>query len=524
MQRRRHPRIALFLTGLVMASGLVLVAAPAAHAAAPDAVTGGRITWGIKSSFRSYLVSPGAAGSITPSQEATQEAGNGRLRFPVSWGSSDVAGGAVSAESVGAVRLTGHDDVLDVTLTQVRIRITGTTGTLVVDATSRPYSPGQTTPAAPVTYEDLTFATLDLTGITPSSTGTGNTWTNIPAKLTAAGVPVLAGFYPAGTDLDPVTFTTALNQVPTCSLGTPRVTAATAETFTLGLSPGTCTPSTATGFNLTVQVVGQQSGYSGDLDLAETTITMTNRVPAQVINVKVVPTNEAGAGSAKTVDTVLPFKSLDAFIDQQYRDFRLRPATASEKTTLRNQLRAGTTNPAIVVQQLIDGPDWAGKQSPVIRLFRAYFKRLPDLGGLNYWTNKSRAGTRIGVISSNFAGSNEFKTKYGNTSNRKFVELVYENVLGRPGDAGGLASWTRKLDQRVKTRGEVMIGFSESNEYKNKTAREVSIVNLYTGLFRFVPSQAQIDDAGDMVFTGATLRPFIGIGMTMPWYLPRIVQ
>jgi hypothetical protein len=47
---------------------------------------------------------------------------------------------------------------------------------------------------------------LDTTGITPTA---GNTWTNVPATLTAEGSPAFAGFYDPGEELDPVTFSYA---------------------------------------------------------------------------------------------------------------------------------------------------------------------------------------------------------------------------------------------------------------------------------------------------------------------------
>ena len=38
------------------------------------------------------------------------------------------------------------------------------------------------------------------------------------------------------------------------------------------------------------------------------------------------------------------------------------------------------------------------------------------------------------------------RTRYGSLTNRQFVETVYLNVLGRPGDAGGNANyWTGQL-------------------------------------------------------------------------------
>ena len=52
----------------------------------------------------------------------------------------------------------------------------------------------------------------------------------------------------------------------------------------------------------------------------------------------------------------------------------------------------------------------------------------------------------------------------GSLSNGQFVQQVYGNVLDRAPDAAGLAYWTDRLS-RGMTRGQLMIGFSESPEF-----------------------------------------------------------
>jgi Ca2+-binding RTX toxin-like protein len=52
------------------------------------------------------------------------------------------------------------------------------------------------------------------------------------------------------------------------------------------------------------------------------------------------------------------------------------------------------------------------------------------------------------------------------------VSLLYQNVLGRDADAQGLTNWTARLDGGM-TRAEVVIGFSESLEYRRGTAADL---------------------------------------------------
>jgi hypothetical protein len=60
-------------------------------------------------------------------------------------------------------------------------------------------------------------------------------------------------------------------------------------------------------------------------------------------------------------------------------------------------------------------------------------------------------------------------SKYGaSPSNGQFVTALYQNVLNRAPDAGGLAYWVGELENGTLSRPEVLIGFSESAE--NQTA------------------------------------------------------
>jgi hypothetical protein len=112
-------------------------------------------------------------------------------------------------------------------------------------------------------------------------------------------------------------------------------------------------------------------------------------------------------------------------------------------------------------------PDSA--QGTIYRLYRAYFLREPDLDGFRYWLGAYRAGYPLRAISGDFARSAEFVRRYGTMTDRDFVTRVYQNVLGRSPDASGHRYW---LDQMARgmTRGELMIYFSDSTEFRRLTA------------------------------------------------------
>lgn len=105
----------------------------------------------------------------------------------------------------------------------------------------------------------------------------------------------------------------------------------------------------------------------------------------------------------------------------------------------------------------------------VSRLYGAYFNRNPDLAGFTHWTSAINSGTAsLGQASDLFAQSSEFNDTYGDVSNDEFLALVYKNVLCRPGDNAGLEYWSAQMDAGL-SRGDVMLSFSETAEYKEFT-------------------------------------------------------
>ncbi len=161
----------------------------------------GYLDWGVKESFRSYVTGPIAHGAISVSGGATRNS-DGTFRFPAAPG-----GSAIAASFTGAVRFTGHDGELDLTIANLRIQLSETTGTLFADITDRSSAAG----GQVQTHTNLAFASLNLAGVTPVDTGGGLSWANVPTSLTVAGATVFGGFYQAGQALDPVSFTLALS-------------------------------------------------------------------------------------------------------------------------------------------------------------------------------------------------------------------------------------------------------------------------------------------------------------------------
>ncbi|MGC9457623.1 MAG: trypsin-like serine protease [Halothiobacillaceae bacterium] len=92
-------------------------------------------------------------------------------------------------------------------------------------------------------------------------------------------------------------------------------------------------------------------------------------------------------------------------------------------------------------------------------------------------------------VSDAFAGSAEFQATYGQLSDGDFVNLVYQNVLGRAPDTAGYNHWLAQLAGGM-TRGQLMLQFSESAEYKAVSANRVEVTMIYVGLLRRSPDQS----------------------------------
>lgn len=196
-----RPARALAVALLAVLPG-ALFPATAAQAASRT-VQGGRLDWGIKSSFQSYVTGPIAQGSWGLTGGAATVGGS-QFRFHSATGSYDPATGAFRAGFSGGVRFTGHKKSdgsyeLDLTISRPTVRIQGGSGTLYADMTSKERGSGRVTTAAQVPLAALGLSGIDMRGGT-----TPVALTNIPATLTAQGAKSFAGYYTAGTPLDPV--------------------------------------------------------------------------------------------------------------------------------------------------------------------------------------------------------------------------------------------------------------------------------------------------------------------------------
>ncbi len=165
------------------------------------------------------------------------------------------------------------------------------------------------------------------------------------------------------------------------------------------------------------------------------------------------------------------------YVDQLYQNVLGRAGEAAGRQGWLDFLGRGASREEVLAgfsespenrgltQPLVDAGIWDLSENAgrVARLYDAIMGRLPDIGGMNTWRAALDAGTSLVDVTRGFTGSAEFATRYGNPNNTNFVTLLYRNTLEREPDAGGLAYWTGELARGV-SRAEAIIGFSESAE------------------------------------------------------------
>jgi Subtilase family/Domain of unknown function (DUF4214)/Putative binding domain, N-terminal/Bacterial TSP3 repeat len=267
-----------------------------------------------------------------------------------------------------------------------------------------------------------------------------------------------------------------------------------------------------------ITVNGNSSGAGNatiNLNIAANTgATRTGSVTVNSVNVSVIQAannltqdtdNDGIPDSVEVIEgTNLNVKDNDLFaltpkgnrllIMQLYRDFLGREGEASGINNWVNALNNNALNRVQVVEAFYNSQEFEVTTAPVVRLYFAAFLRIPDYSGLTNWVNAYRGGTPLSSIAQSFASSSEFIQTYGALDNTQYVTLLYNNILGRSPDPAGLAHWVTLLNNMTFTRGEVLLGFSESPEYHQTSNNKVFTVMIYVAMLRRAPEQAGFDN------------------------------
>ena len=139
------------------------------------------------------------------------------------------------------------------------------------------------------------------------------------------------------------------------------------------------------------------------------------------------------------------------------------------------------------IASVLQSPEFESAMAPVARLYLAYFGRLPDFEGFQYYIDERDGGRTLDKIADEFAGSREFELRYGQVDNAGFLDRMAGNV-----SPGGLqpaerAFWLAQLESGAVTRGQVMLALSESHGFRGATDNEVFVAIAYGEILRRAP-------------------------------------
>jgi hypothetical protein len=272
---------------------------------------------------------------------------------------------------------------------------------------------------------------------------------------------------------------------------------ATFQTVTVTWDPPLSVGNTAlTGYEVTLGSVVETVG-SGTRSLV-----LADIEPASYV-AEVRAINDGGpslpgeSASFKTETVFSPFDSSEDLIARQYADFLGRMPDAAGISYWQGVLGADRNQGPVVIESFMRSEEFAPRRS-VARLYLAFFDRSPDRTGFDYWTGVVRNGGGLNDIAASFADSAEFRNTYGELNDAEFIALVYNNVLLRTPDLAGFRFWLDRIDDPGVSRGDLMVAFSESAEFKRDSGPAVDVIMTYRGMLDRSP-----DSAGFAFWVGA---------------------
>lgn len=203
------------------------------------------------------------------------------------------------------------------------------------------------------------------------------------------------------------------------------------------------------------------------------------------------------------------FLSDKLFVMQLYRDILYREGDSGGVQFYQNQIDSGLMTRSQLVLNLLASPESQTGVGALARLYIGGLHRLPDPAGMEFWITKMNDGTSLDHIAASFAASNEFNAKYGSLTNKAFVDQLYIDLQGRVADTGGETRWVDALNHGT-SRGEVLLGFTDSTEYKAASDANLNIAVAYLGLLGRSAKQSGYDFWTDQQNSGVPDITIIG--------------
>ena len=196
------------------------------------------------------------------------------------------------------------------------------------------------------------------------------------------------------------------------------------------------------------------------------------------------------------------------FVKQVLRDMVGEYWSYHQINTGLSNLKKSISKAAMLVHYL-DDPRFKTARGAIVRLYISFFERRVDHTGLMYWLNRYETDMSLIDIAEVFALGTEFQTRYGTLEDDAFIDLVYQNVLGRPADSDGRNYWIRQLTIYDVERGYVMAAFSDSRENQARHVNNVIPTLLYSLFLQRGITHEEFVARFDELNSGATAEAMI---------------
>ena len=216
------------------------------------------------------------------------------------------------------------------------------------------------------------------------------------------------------------------------------------------------------------------------MPVTTTTVPVTTTVPAPVSTTTTVPVTTTMPVTTTTVPstTEAPYATTPTTVEPPVAITtpstvgapKPTPTTVNRPTTTvvtPAPIKVGPLNQATNIAEIIHAYDYESSDADVLRLYRAFFNREPDVTGAKYWLGAVTPQTDYDELAWGFANSTEFISTYGDVSDREFLLIVYSNVLGRTPDNTGFDYWATQMDKGLE-RHEVVRWIASGGEFSER--------------------------------------------------------
>jgi glucose/arabinose dehydrogenase len=211
------------------------------------------------------------------------------------------------------------------------------------------------------------------------------------------------------------------------------------------------------------------------------------------------------------------------FVRQQYLDFLDREPDSGGHSAWVNALNNGMPR-ASMIEAIMDSGEFRLKGKFIAQAYLGVLARDADHGGFRAWLGALLGGMSREQIVQSFLNSGEFQANFGsNLTNEQFVERMYNNILLRASDPGGLSFWVGQLNSGQMTRAQVALSLLDSTEFQNLTAGQnrVNVSLLYFDMLRRGPDSGGFSAWLGALNSGAPLTSVIDAFLNSPEYQAR---